>query len=143
MSKRKNPALPPHPMQPVYLDDGRTVRFRENAIVRYIVDHAGDLVHPGAATIDPATGRPYHQGRLDLSKLTDLDFPQEDREQFAQLMGYTITGYHELSYVSDASCEEASALAEQVLPDVNGGCRDVGCPVHDGPLFDDDGRRIT
>jgi hypothetical protein len=132
----------PQPMQPVYQDDNNVVRFRANAIIRYIIDHAGDVVHQGSPAIDPATGRPMHQGRLDLSKLATLDFPQEDQEQFAQLMGYSVCGYHELSYVSDESCAQASVLAEQVVPGA-GGCRDAGCPNHGGPLFDDDGKRIT
>lgn len=132
----------PQPMQPVIKDEDGAPRFRENAIIRYIVDHAGDVVHPGAPAIDPDTGRPFHQGRLDLGKLMTLDFPQEDREQFAQLMGYSISGYHELSYVSDESCAQASVLAEQVEPG-SGGCRDAGCGVHGGPLFDEEGRPLT
>ena len=122
----------PQPMQPVIKDEGGILRFRENAIIRYIVDHAGDVVHPGAPAIDPRTGRPYHQGRLDLGKLMTMDFPQEDREQFAQLMGYAITGYHELSYVSEESATQASVLAHAVDPKAVKGCRAVGCPVHGG-----------
>lgn len=134
--------LPRHPMQPVVKDEDGTPRFRENAIIRYIVDHAADVVHPGAPRIDPETGKPFHQGKLDLGKLAMLDFPQEDREQFAQLMGYAISGYHELDYVSDESAAQASVLAEQVVPGA-GGCRDAGCPVHGGPLFDEYGGRIA
>src|SRR5271154_845073 len=132
----------PQPMQPIVKDSHGDLRFRENAIIRHIVDHAGDVVHPGAPAIDPKTGKPYHQGKLDLSKLMAMDFPQEDCEQFAQLMGYSITGYHELSYVSDESCSQASALADHVKSG-SGGCRDAGCPIHGGPLFDDEGRRTT
>ena len=47
----------PQPMQPVYQDEDGVVRFRENAIIRYIVDHAGEIVHPGARAIDPDTGK--------------------------------------------------------------------------------------
>jgi hypothetical protein len=136
----------PQPMQPlVEATDGtvRSIRFRENAIIRYIVDHAGKVVHPGAPAIDPDTGRPYHQGTLDLGKLMMLDFPQEDREQFAQLMGYSVVGYHELSYVSDASAMQASMLVEQLKPGATAGCRDNGCPLHGGPLFDDEGRKLV
>lgn len=126
----KNSKLPPHPMQPVVNDEHGVLRFRENAIVRYIVDHAADVVHPGAHAIDPDTGRPYHQGKLDLNKIAMRDFSQEDREQFAQLMGYSVAGYHELSYVSDESATRASALAREIAPRTGGGCRDAGCPIH-------------
>lgn len=119
----------PQPMQPVVKDSDGRPRFRENAIIRYIVDHAADVVHPGAPAIDPTTGKPYHQGKLDLGKLRSMDFPQEDMEQFAQLMGYSISGYHELSYVSDESCSQANHLAAQLTPKA-GGCRDHGCPIH-------------
>jgi hypothetical protein len=114
----------PQPMQPVVKDKGGVLRFRENAIVRYLLDLA-------------------RQHKIaDLNSLAELPFSQEDREQFTQLIGYAITGYHELSYVSDESCAEASVRAKQVLPGA-GGCRDAGCPVHGGPLFDDEGRRLT
>lgn len=32
--------------------------------------------------------------------------------------------------------------AKQVLPG-EGGCRNAECPIHGGPLFDDDGKRLT
>ena len=100
------------PMQPVIKDDRGVLRFRENAIVRHLLDHGG----------------------IDLNKLALLKFSQADREQFAQLIGYSVSGYHELSYVSDYSATMASELASEVVPDA-GGCRDEGCPIHGGPLF--------
>ena len=30
-----------------------------------------------------------------------MPFTREDRQQFAQLIGYSESGYHDLSYVSD------------------------------------------
>jgi len=110
----------PQPMQPVIQDARGDLRFRENTIVRHLLDH----------------------GSIGLNQLALLDFPQEDREQFAQLIGYSISGYHELSYVSDESAAQASALAGKIIP-AAGGCRDTGCPIHGGPLFDDDGKRLT
>lgn len=171
----------PHPMQPIVKDDRGTVRFKANAIVRFIVDSLGDLLRshdkrgarldvdqltwdtgdreqfaqlsgekPGRQNAivryvvdNPASvvaTHPMHAGRLDLNKIVTLPFPQEDREQFAQLMGYSICGYHELSYVSDESAADASLAAREVLPTA-GGCRDQGC-FHGGPLFDEDGDRI-
>ena len=100
------------PMQPVIKDDDGVLRFHENKIVRYLLDLARK--HKIA----------------DLNSIAELPFSQADREQFTQLIGYAITGYHELSYVSDASAEQASQLAHAVDPDAVRGCRDVGCPIH-------------
>lgn len=36
-----------------------------------------------------------------MNKLAMLDFSKEDRQQFAQLIGYSLDGYGELSYVDD------------------------------------------
>ena len=101
---------------------------RPNAIVQHVIEHAFQMV---------AT-HPMHAGRLDLNELYTLSFSRADREQFAQLMGYSISGYHELSYVSDLSAAEASLLAEKVLPGA-GGCRDQGCPIHSLVGHNDEG----
>lgn len=82
--------LPPHPMQPVYLDPAGVARFRENAIVRFLLE----------------------DGPNDLNRLSLMPFSQEDREQFAQLIGYSVGGFCELSYVSD----NAYTKAEQSIP---------------------------
>lgn len=99
------------PMQPVIVDDHGRVRFRRNKLVEYLLDH----------------------GRIDMNQLANVEFPREDREQFAQLIGYSIAGYHELSYVSDESAALASARAREVMPE-SGGCRDTGCEIHGGPI---------
>lgn len=57
------------------------VRFQENAIVRYLLEHGG----------------------LDMNKLATLPFNDEDRRQFAQLIGYSQSGYGDLSYVDNRS----------------------------------------
>lgn len=120
----------PQPMQPVYMTDRNTLRFRENVIVRVLLDR------------DTESGRVYPDfpARSDggLNWIAVQRFSQADQEQFAQLIGYSISGYHELSYVSDESAAKASALAKKVLPGA-GGCRDKGCPYHGGPLNNDKG----
>lgn len=117
----------PQPMQPVAEDKHGVVRFRSNKIVRELLDR------------DTERGRTYpdYPARTDggLNWIGEQDFPQADEEQFAQLIGYSICGYHELSYVSDESAARASALAREVMPEA-GGCRDEGCPIHGGPLED-------
>lgn len=69
-----------HPQQPTYIDDQGVLRFKENEICRYLIDH----------------------GNIDLNDLARLHFKREDRQQFAQLIGYSVSGYGGLSYV----CEE-------------------------------------
>ena len=67
------------PMQPVYVDDDGAARFQANAIVRFLLE----------------------EGPYDMNSLALRYFSVEDRVQFAQLIGYSITGFIELSYVSD------------------------------------------
>ena len=80
----------PLPIQPLYTDDHGTVRFRKNIIVRYLLDHGG----------------------LDLNQLERAlpDCP-DDWEQFAQLIGDTLDGWAELSYVREDTHAIASAMA--------------------------------
>ena len=80
-----------HPMQPLELDKHSVVRFKANALVRYILDN----------------------GSIDMNELAVVDFPQEDREQFAQLIGYSLCGFSELSYASDAAYETADKMYEE------------------------------
>jgi hypothetical protein len=75
-----------HPVQPLERDNLGTVRFKENKIVRFLLDN----------------------GPFDLNKLGIMDFTDEDREQFAQLIGYSLCGFAELSYVSEKTFMKAS-----------------------------------
>jgi len=121
MTKKKT-ELPPHPMQPVIKDAASVPRFRENAIVRALLDR------------DAERGKGPGRNDGGLNWIGTQDFTQANKEQFAQLIGYSIVGYHELSYVSDESCAKASACAKHVAAGFKDGCRDAGCPVHGGPL---------
>jgi hypothetical protein len=80
------------PMQPLVVDHVGTIRFKENAIVRYLLDNGG----------------------IDMNQLARVDSTDADREQFAQLIGYSVSGYGELHYVSDESYNVAARLAEQI-----------------------------
>jgi hypothetical protein len=74
-----------HPIQPLGLDARGTPRFKTNAIVEHLLDH----------------------GPFDLNQLAVMGFNREDWEQFAQLTGYSLGGFGELSYVSDRVYETA------------------------------------
>lgn len=89
MTKRK---LPAHPMQPIVLASDGVIRFRRNEIVRWLVDTK----------------------RLDLNDLARLDFSDDDQMQLMQLLGYSVSGYGDLSCASKKSVRKADRIAERV-----------------------------
>lgn len=76
-------------MQSLIKDQLGVIRFKENKIVTYLLE----------------------RGSIDMNELARLNFSDEDRMQFAQLIGYSVGGYCELSYVSDESCDEACQMS--------------------------------
>ena len=76
-----------HPIQPLRFDEHGTLRFKPNAIVQHLLDK-------GPFTLD------------DLN----FDFTTDDRIQFAQLIGYSLSGYGDLSYVDDQTYYAASNM---------------------------------
>lgn len=82
-----------HPMQPIVMDPHGVVRFKANPIVRLLLDYASER-------------------GLDLNKLAIMQFSDEDRSQLAQLIGYSVSGYGDLSYA--VRVEEADQEAEVV-----------------------------
>lgn len=76
-----------HPIQPLGKDEHGVVRFKRNAIVRYLLDNGG----------------------IDMNQIACLDCSREDREQFAQLIGYSHSGASELSYMSSEVLAAAEA----------------------------------
>jgi hypothetical protein len=82
-----------HPMQRLHVDDRGVVRFRQNALVRHLLDNGG----------------------IDLNMLARLDVSDEDRMQFAQLIGYSVSGYGDLSYASKKSVRKAAKRAAEIL----------------------------
>ena len=81
-----------HPIQPIVKDSHDVLRFKENKIVRYLLDNGG----------------------IDMNKLATIPFDQNDSEQFAQLIGYSVSGFGDLSYVS----KETLAIADSMcLPE--------------------------
>ncbi len=102
-------------MQPVVKDERGVLRFKGNAIVQ--------------ALLRESTLLGFGLNRLSEGE----DFTQADWEQFYQLIGYTLAGYHELSMISDDSALQASKAAQEAFgPKVRSGCRDTGCEIHCG-----------
>lgn len=96
------PEFPRHPMQPLHIDGWNTIRFRANRIVRWLCS----------------------TGKLDLNetaiKSTEQGFEADDHMQIAQLLGYSVDGYADLSYVTDESIKEAFAEAEKLCTERKG-----------------------
>lgn len=79
-------AVDAHPMQPILLDPDGRPRFKKNSAVEYL-----------------AEGR--------LNEIARRGYSDEDMTQLAQLIGYSVAGFGDLSYVSDADYERAVAAA--------------------------------
>jgi hypothetical protein len=82
-----------HPIQPIVTDDKGVLRFKENRIVSDLLNFA--------------TGRGFG-----LNEIACRDYSREDRQQLAQLIGYSLRGYGELrSYVDDDAYGAAQLMA--------------------------------
>lgn len=77
-----------HPIQPIIEDGHGVLRFKANAIVEYLLDHGG----------------------IDMNQIAIMDFSREDREQFAQLIGYSWSGACDLGYMSDEVLDAAEVM---------------------------------
>ena len=79
-----------HPLQPIGWDKNGVIRFKPNAIVNYILDEGG----------------------IDLNHIAVRGFSDDDRTQFAQLIGYSVSGGAGLSYFDPMKRLEADAIAD-------------------------------
>jgi hypothetical protein len=105
-------ARKPHPIQPLMVGSDGCLRFKHNEIVRHLLDN----------------------GPFNMNDLAMMNFSQEDREQFAQLIGYSHSGSGDLSYVRDevwyaaetvysTGCDQKDARIEALqnqVADLNG-----------------------
>lgn len=49
---------------------------------------------------------------IDLNDIARMDFTAQERMQFAQLIGYSLSGFSELSYVDDETYQAACSMLE-------------------------------
>jgi hypothetical protein len=82
------------PMQPLEIAADKVLRFKPNKLVQFLLDK---------------------NGKIDMNMLAGIDFPREDREQFAQLIGYSHSGFGELSYATDETYLAAAKMHENGL----------------------------
>jgi len=81
-------------MQPIEPDAHGVMRFKSNAIVRHLLDS-----HPNESMNTIALGK----------------FSRDDREQFAQLIGYSVSGAGDLSYMSRELIDAADAEVDRLI----------------------------
>lgn len=86
-----------HPMQPVTRAADGVVRFKRNAIVCYLLD----------------------SGRINMNDLAMMRFSDDDQSQFAQLIGYSVSGYGDLSYADKSIIRRADAATEKLLAEAD------------------------
>ena len=86
----------PHPIQPVEEDERGIPRFKKNAIVEHLLDK--------------------NTSGMDMNYLAMQNFSQEDREQFAQLIGYSLSGAGDLSYFGKETLVAADMEYEGMSP---------------------------
>jgi hypothetical protein len=81
-------------IQPILEDELGTLRFRENEIVSALLEFS-------------------QEKGMDMNKLSCMDFSREDWVQFAQLIGYSVGGWEELSYVSNEDRRAVERIIEK------------------------------
>jgi hypothetical protein len=81
-----------HPIQPLELDQHGTLRFKANKIIRQLVDT--NVINLN-----------------DIACMDDVD--KDDQNQFAQLIGYSLSGYGSLSYADDYTYATAHAMHKE------------------------------
>ncbi len=85
-----------HPVQPVVFV-GEVARFRENKIVSFLLDNGRALQI------------------VDMNTLAHLKFKREDRVQFAQLIGYSVSGFGDLSYVQNSDYDSPASEVDRLI----------------------------
>jgi len=88
-AKQRGEVMSKHPKQPLVWD-GPVIRFKANKIVEYLLEKGG----------------------IDMNDISKNDFSKADRRQFAQLIGYSVSGYGGLSYVGCRRAGKADAKAD-------------------------------
>ena len=82
------------PRQPIHIDKRGVARFKANPLVRYLLN----------------------EGPFDMNHLALLpNISDEEQSQFAQLIGYSVSGFGDLSYALPEIVEEADLAVELIM----------------------------
>jgi hypothetical protein len=89
-------------MQQMRADERGVIRFRKNTIVDYLVQFAAER-------------------GVTLHDLAVHGFDKDDWAQFSQLIGYSVSGWGSLSYVTARQRDKADRRAAALLAAADGG----------------------
>jgi hypothetical protein len=81
-------------LQPIEFAKDGCLRFRKNAIVCLLLDNGG----------------------FDMNRLWLMEFSKSDWTQFYQLIGYSVSGFYEISKVSEEAKDLAEAISANLMP---------------------------
>lgn len=88
---------PRMPLQPIIWAEDNVIRFRKNRLVEYLLDH----------------------GPFDMNHLALLpEISADERAQFAAMVGYSVSGWGDLSYVNEdcrGEMEDADRIAAAMV----------------------------
>lgn len=88
-----------HPMQPVVMAGDGVVRFKQNKIIRDMLDLC-------------------EKHGLGLNEIAARDYEKDDRSQFMQLIGYSVSGYGNLDCSRAKHVMRADQKAESLVGEV-------------------------
>jgi len=88
MRKKKNK----HPMQPIFLDEQGVARFKENPIIRFLLNEA----------------------HANISHVVNSGFSQEDIDQFTQLLGCSVCAFGDYGFASKKAVKKADKKARKL-----------------------------
>lgn len=87
-----------HPLQPIVWDGEGTVRFQENPIIRFLQEFAASK----------------GMGLNELHMLRNSNWSKRDWSQFMQLLGYSVSGFGDLSFIPETDVHKADIRAENL-----------------------------
>lgn len=83
-----------NPIQPLYWAEDGLIRFKQNKIIRDLLDFATEK-------------------GFGLNEIACGEYTADDHAQLAQLIGYSLYGFGELSYVDNHTFEAARAMCHE------------------------------
>ncbi len=85
-----------HPVQPIVRARDGVYRFKRNQIVRDLLDFS-------------------QQHGFGLNEIAAREYDRNDREQLAQLIGYSVSGAGDLSYMRRSLIAAADTVVERMI----------------------------